>query len=232
MRVTDPRDQRARDVSDDVGMRLDHLSYAAGPEGLAACVQRLGARLGAGFTDGGLHPSFGTRNFVLPLGNGCYVEAVEALDHPAADRAPFGRAVRARTAAGGGWLGWAVRVDDIAPVEARLGRAAADGHRVRPDGFDLRWQQIGVNDMSEDAQLPYFVHWRSDDRHHPSAGGSPVRLVALEIAGDEYVVDDYLGTSARQPLDGIEVDWLGAFDDETGVVAAVFDTAYGAVRID
>ena len=32
-------------------MRLDHLSYAAGPEGLAACVQRLGSRLGAGFTD-------------------------------------------------------------------------------------------------------------------------------------------------------------------------------------
>jgi len=213
-------------------MRLDHLSYAAGPEGLAACVQRLGARLGAGFTDGGLHPSFGTRNFVLPLSDGCYLEAVEALDHPAADRAPFGRAVRARAQAGGGWLGWAVRVDNIAPVESRLGRAAADGHRVRPDGFDLRWQQIGVNDMSEDAQLPYFVHWRSDERHHPSAGGSQVRLVALEIAGDEGVVDDYLGTSARQPLDGIAVDWLGPFDDETGVVAAVFDTAFGAVRID
>ena len=48
-------------------MRLDHLSYAAGPEGLASCVQRLGARLGAGFTDGGIHPTFGTRNFVLAL---------------------------------------------------------------------------------------------------------------------------------------------------------------------
>src|SRR5690349_25083836 len=105
-------------------MRLDHLSYAAGPEGLAACVQRLGARLGAGFADGGLHPSFGTRNFVLPLADGTYLEVVEALDHPAADRAPFGRAVRARSLAGGGWLGWAVAVADIAPVEQRLGRPA------------------------------------------------------------------------------------------------------------
>lgn len=216
---------------DDV-MRLDHLSYAAGPEGLAACVQRLGSRLGAGFTDGGLHPSFGTRNFVLPLGNGCYLEAVEALDHPAADRAPFGRAVRARTLAGGGFLGWAVRVDDMTPVESRLGRAAAAGHRVRPDGFDLRWQQIGVNDTFADPQLPFFVKWLSDDAHHPSSGGSNVTLTQLEIAGDEATVDDYLGTAAHQPLDGVDVDWLGAIDDETGVVAAVFDTAFGPVRID
>lgn len=213
-------------------MRLDHLSYAAGSEGLAACVQRLGARLGAGFTDGGLHPSFGTRNFVLALGNGCYLEAVEALDHPAADRAPFGRAVRARTRAGGGWLGWAVRVDDIAPIEARLGRPAADGHRHRPDGFDLRWQQIGVSDVAADPQLPFFVHWLSGDEHHPSAGGSDVALTRLEIAGDERTVENYLGTSAQQPLDGVAVDWIALSDDDTGVVAAVFNTASGEVRID
>jgi hypothetical protein len=212
-------------------MRLDHLSYAAGAEGLAACVQRLGARLGAGFTDGGLHPSFGTRNFVLALGNGCYLEAVEALDHPAADRAPFGRAVRARTAAGGGWLAWAVRVDDMAPIEARLGRPAAAGHRRRPDGFDLRWQQIGVNDVAADPQLPFFVRWLTDNEHHPSAGGSPISLSRLEIAGDEETVDRYLGTSAQQPLDGVAVDWVWPSPD-TGVVAAVFETPNGEVRID
>ena len=31
---------------------------------------------------------------------------VEVLDHPASDKAPFGQAVRARSADGGGWLGW------------------------------------------------------------------------------------------------------------------------------
>lgn len=213
-------------------MRLDHLSYAAGPEGLAACVQRLGAKLGAGFTDGGLHPSFGTRNFVLPLADGCYLEVVEALDHPAADRAPFGQAVRARTAAGGGWLGWVIRLDDVTPVEIQLGRSAAEGHRRRPDGFDLRWKQIGVNSTARDAQLPFFVQWLTDDRHHPSAPGSSVTLRRLEIAGDEQTVDAYLGTSARQPLDGVEVAWVEPEEDETGVLAAVFDTARGEVRID
>lgn len=214
------------------GMRLDHLSYAAGPEGLAACVQRLGGRLGAGFSDGGIHPAFGTRNFVLPLAAGCYLEVVEALDHPAADRAPFGRAVRARSEAGGGWLAWVVAVDDIGDIEQRLGRRAADGHRRRPDGFDLRWKQIGINDVSEDPQLPFFTQWISDAVHHPSAGGSMIRLSSLEIAGVEPTVDAYLGTSARQPLDGVEVRWLSPFDGDTGVVAAVFDTPGGEVRID
>ena len=212
-------------------MRLDHLSYAAGSEGLAACTQRLGRRLGAGFSDGGIHPSFGTRNFVLPLAGGCYLEVIEALDHPAVDRAPFGRAVRDRSAEGGGWLAWVVAVDDIAPVEARLERTAAAGHRRRPDGVDLRWSQIGVSDVAVDAQLPYFVQWHIDPADHPSAGGSRVRLTSLEIAGDEAVIDAYLGTSPQQPLDGIDVEWVVP-DDRTGVVAAVFETANGSVRID
>jgi hypothetical protein len=214
-----------------VGMRLDHLSYAAGPQGLAACVQRLGARLGAGFTDGGIHPSFGTRNFVLALTGGCYLEVVEALDHPAVERAPFGRAVRARTAEGGGWLAWVVGVDDIAPVEARLARTAAAGHRRRPDGVDLRWAQIGVNDVAADPQLPFFVQWHGPAEDHPSAGNSRVTLRSIEIAGDESTIDAYLGESAQQPLDGVDVTWLGS-EDGTGLVAAVFDTATGTVRID
>lgn len=212
-------------------MRLDHLSYAAGPEGIASCVQRLGGRLGAGFTDGGLHPSFGTRNFVLPLAGGCYLEVVEALDHPAVDRAPFGRTVRARALDGGGWLAWVIAVDDIVPVEDRLARPAAAGHRRRPDGVDLRWSQIGVNDVAQDPQLPFFVQWHVAPDLHPSAGGSPVRLVALEIAGDRQRVEDYLGTSVAQPLDGVEVCWL-RHTDELGVVSATFETTSGTVTLD
>jgi hypothetical protein len=213
-------------------MRLDHLSYAAGPEGLGACVQRLGARLGAAFTDGGIHPSFGTRNFVLPLAGGCYLEVVAALDHPAVDRAPFGRAVRDRTTDGGGWLAWVIAVEDIALLEHRLARTAAAGHRRRPDGVDLRWAQIGVNDVAADPQLPFFVQWLVPSDEHPSSGGSRVRLRRLEIAGDEQTVEHYLGASTDQPLDSVEVDWLDQSDDRTGVVGAVFDTVSGPVRID
>jgi hypothetical protein len=212
-------------------MRLDHLSYAAGPDGLASTIQWMGRKLGASFTDGGIHPRFGTRNFVAPLANGSYIEVVEALDHPAAESAAFGRAVKSRTEDGGGWLAWVVAVSDIASFEQRLGRPARDGHRVRPDGFDLRWKQIGLIEFSDDRQLPYFIEWETDQAHHPSDGGSSVALSRLEMAGDEKTVDDFLGTDSSQPLDGITVEWSEPGDDGSGLIAATFTTPQGDVRI-
>lgn len=209
-------------------MRLDHLSYAAGPEGLGACAQRLGAALGAGFHDGGLHPRFGTRNFVLPLAGGVYLEVVGALDHPAADKAPFGQAVKARSESGGGWLAWVVAVDDIEPVERRLGRAAVTGHRRRPDGVDLAWRQIGVLDLLDDPALPFFVQWEVDASLHPAVNGEGPRIEQVEICGDREKVTEWLG----EPLAGVDfrVDWVDA--EDPGLTAVHFATAHGTVRLD
>jgi hypothetical protein len=212
-------------------MRLDHLSYAAGPDGLAGTAARLGALLGEEFRDGGVHPRFGTRNMILPLTAGTYVEVVAVLDHPASDKAPFGQAVRARSAAGGGWLGWVVSVDDMAKVEARLGRDSVQGNRTRPDGVELRWRQIGVLGMQADAQLPFFIHWQVPSDRHPSAGGTGrVRLRTLEIAGEPGRVSDWLGNSVEAPLEDFDVDWV-APDGPPGIVAAHFWTPNGLVRI-
>jgi len=209
-------------------VRLDHLSYAAGPEGLGACAQRLGAALGAGFHDGGLHPRFGTRNFVLPLAGGVYLEVVGALDHPAADKAPFGQAVKARSESGGGWLAWVVAVDDIEPVERRLGRAAVTGHRRRPDGVDLAWRQIGVLDLLDDPALPFFVQWEVDASLHPAVNGEGPRIEQVEICGDREKVTEWLG----EPLAGVDfrVDWVDA--EDPGLTAVHFATAHGTVRLD
>ena len=67
-------------------------------------------------------------------------EVVDVLDHPASDKAPFGQAVRARTEAGGGWMGWVVAMDDLTDAEERLGRESVQGNRHRPDGVELRWR--------------------------------------------------------------------------------------------
>ena len=155
-------------------MQLDHLSFAAGPEGANVTAARLGGLLGSSFSDGGFHPRFGTRNLTLALSGGRYLEVVEVLDHPAADKAAFGQAVRARSADGGGWLGWVVAVDDLEPMERRLGRPAIEGHRHLPDGNLLEWEQLGVKGLQADPQLPFFVHWLSDAGAHPSVGGGDV----------------------------------------------------------
>lgn len=211
-------------------MRLDHVSYACSPTELAEVVQRIGADLGAGFVDGGLHPRFGTRNFVLPLAGGTYVEVVAALDHPASDKAPFGRAVKSRAESGGGWLGWAVSVDDMGPVEHRLGREAVPGHRRRPDGVDLTWRQIGVLDLIADPQLPFFTCWEIQPDQHPSVGGGPVTLDRLEMCGDPDRLQEWLGAPLDAVLQEARVEWVDA--DEPGVVAVWFRTLHGLVRVD
>lgn len=212
-------------------MRLDHLSYAAGPDGLAGTAERIGALLGKEFVDGGVHPRFGTRNVIMPLGGRTYLEIVEVLDHPASDKAPFGQAVRARSALGGGWLGWVVAVDDISVVEQRLGREAAYGNRHRPDGTELRWKQIGVNGLIADPQLPFFIEWDIDSAEHPSTGADPdYFLHCLEIAGDPQRVSEWLGESVEAPLEDVKVEWV-APHGTPGILAAQVQTPRGLVRI-
>jgi Glyoxalase-like domain len=212
-------------------MRLDHVSYACGPDGILATADRIGAQLGETFHDGGVHPRFGTRNMILPLTAGTYVEIVEVLDHPASDKVPFGQAVRARSALGGGWLGWVVAVDDIVKVEARLGRESVQGNRHRPDGVELRWRQLGVMGLQADPQLPFFVQWQTPAEQHPSVGGSgEVRLGTLEIAGDPDGLDDWLGSSVEGPLEDVQVDWV-APGGTPGLVAVQFLTPRGVVRV-
>ncbi len=211
-------------------MRLDHLSYACTASELPDVVQRIGADLGASFRDGGRHPQFGTRNFILPLANGCYIEVVSALDHPAADKAPFGRAVSKFAQDGGGWMSWVVSVDDIAPVEERLGRAATPGHRIRPDGVKLEWKQLGLLNTMEDPQLPFFVEWISGSDEHPSSGATNVGVERVEISGDPATVNPWIDGSFMDVMDGVFVEWVDA--EDPGVVAVVFNTPHGLVRID
>jgi hypothetical protein len=212
-------------------MRLDHIVFAAGPGGLAGTADRLSELLGEQFQDGGVHPRFGTRNRILPLTDHTYLELVEVLDHPASDKAPFGQAVRARSELGGGWLGWVVAVDDISPLEERLGRSAVNGNRHRPDGTELLWKQIGVKGLQADPQLPFFVQWESNSAEHPSTGASGnISLEALEIAGDPARVSEWLGQPVERPLEDVKVEWV-APNGTPGITAVAFQTPNGLVRI-
>ncbi len=211
-------------------MRLDHISYAAGPDGLAGTARRIGELLSTEFVDGGVHPRFGTRNAILPLADHTYLEIVEVLDHPASDKALFGQAVRARSALGGGWLGWVVAVDDISEVEARLGRPSVAGNRHRPDGVELRWHQIGVKSLISDPQLPFFVEWETPELHPGSQSDGQFSLASLEIAGDPQRVSEWLGLSVEHPLEDVKVDWV-APHGTPGILAAHVQTPSGLVRV-
>jgi len=212
-------------------MRLDHVSYACAPDGLDGTAARIADRLGTQPLDGGVHPRFGTRNRIVSLTDHHYLEVVEALDHPAVDRMPFGRAVRARTDTGGGWLGWVVAVDDLTPIEKRLRRARTPAHRVLPNEFELTWDQIGVSDLMHDPQLPFFVKWTSEDRHHPShSADTGIGLRSLQIAGDPGRIIEWLGEPEDHPLNDVDVQW-SAPNGRPGLLSVTFTTSNGDVTV-
>ena len=214
-------------------MRLDHISYAASHDQLIDVVQRLGSRIGSAFTDGGIHPRFGTRNFTLPLKHGLYLEVVCPLDHPAADASPFGKIVSQRANEGGGWLSWVLATEDISKIESRLSREAVDGHRKRPDGTELKWKQIGVLDTLQDYQKPFFIQWLTKD--HPSDDGkATAEIVKLEIVGTESTIKEWVNSDLNSILGNIEIDWVDPAKNQsvTGLVGVYIDTKKEIIKID
>lgn len=214
----------------DDGMRLDHVSYAAEKDGVRATADRLAEALGVPAVNGGVHPSFGTRNVILPMAHRRYVEVVEVLDHPACDKAPFGQAVRQCSERGGGWLGWVCRVDDVAPLQNRLGRQAVPGHRVFPDGRELRWRQLGVNGLINDPQLPFFVQFENPDLHPSLAveDEPQVAIKSLTIAGDRDRVRDWLGLAPDETSTVIGFEFV-APHASAGLLSVTFETPNGPV---
>ena len=204
-------------------MRVDHIIFASGPQGIKADVACLAEQLGVDFKEGGFHPRFGTRNCIIPLANSRYLEVVEVLDHPAAEKAPFGQAVRARSEMGGGWLGWAVSVDDIAPFEERLERAAVPGSRQFPDGRILEWRQLGVRGLMADPQLPFFLQWVSNARLRPTALGSTLRLTEIQISGSADRLSEWLGIPVSDSLDGVHLDLI-APNGHPGITQVTFES--------
>jgi hypothetical protein len=207
-------------------MRLDHVSYVASHDQISDVVQRIGSQIGTAFVDGGIHPRFGTRNFTAPLLNGQYIEVVCALDHPAAEQTAFGQAVSKKAAEGGGWLTWVFAVEDIAPIEAAIGRTAIEGHRRLPDGTDLKWKQIGVKELLTEPELPFFIQWL--DGHHPSEVGVPATsITAITFAQNNPLEKSSFKLQINDALypAGIKVNMEKNSDIDNGICTVIFKSS-------
>ncbi|MDO5634769.1 MAG: VOC family protein [Micrococcus sp.] len=214
-------------------LRLDHVSYAAGPEGLDSTVERIADALGLERVKGGVHPRFGTRNVLFPMRHGQYLEIVEVLDHPASHNAPFGQAVRQRSEQGGGWMGWVVSTSDLAPFEERLGRSSVPGNRKFPDGQELTWQQIGIKGLLADPQVPYIVRWDDGtEQLHPSLAAEPnAEIRTVTLAGSEERVRSWLGLDEPdQQVDDLDMEF-SAPSGTPGLLSVSFETPRGLVTL-
>ncbi len=214
-------------------MRLDHVSYVTSHDQLADTVQRLGSRLGSSFVDGGIHPRFGTRNFTCALKNGQYIEVVCPLDHPATEQTPWGKAVSKKANEGGGWFTWVFSTEDISPIEEKFGRDAIEGHRTRPNGTDLKWKQIGVKEIVDVPEFPFFIQWLSAD--HPSQDGAPLAEIhKIVIADKDELANSWFKKDILVSLGDVDIEWvdLSMNDEQSGIAAVHVVTPSGLVVLD
>jgi hypothetical protein len=204
-------------------MRLDHVSYVASHDQISDVVNRIGSQIGTAFVDGGIHPKFGTRNFTAPLLNGQYIEVVCPLEHPATDTTPFGRAVKNKAQDGGGWLAWVFSAHDISDVEVKLDRKAVLGYRTRPDGTQLEWKQIGINQVIESNEFPFFVQWLT--ANHPSLDGKAVaKIKGIDIVSKNRLANSFFKSEIEDATSEIDVKWKNPEDVQlaSGILQVTF----------
>jgi hypothetical protein len=122
---------------------------------------------------------------------------------------------------------------DIAPIAAKFGRDAIEGHRTRPNGTDLKWKQIGVKEIAETREFPFFIQWLSVD--HPSQDGTPfAEIKKIVIADNDQLADSWFKGEILSSLGDVNIEWVDPLSNEnqSGIVALHLLTPSGRVVLD
>lgn len=161
--------------------RIDHVIL--GVADLDQGIDQLERLTGVRAVAGGAHPGRGTRNALMSLGAGTYLELyapnpAEPITSKDVDELKLLHAPKP--------LGWAISTDNSAHLRALLARngflltAPDPGSRKRPDGSVLHWQTFDFAGLADPA-APFFILW-AEPRLHPSRtspGGC--RLKRLDV---------------------------------------------------
>lgn len=168
--------------------RVDHLVYAT-PD-LERGIERAEALLGVEAVLGGAHPGWGTRNALIGLGPGAYLEIVGPdPEQPEPER---GRPFRIDKLGKPVLVTWAVRVSGLAEIVIGAAQRGVDlgqvleGERRKPDGSTLSWRLTDPFMKRGDGIVPFFIDWGGGP--HPSE----------ELAGDCRLV----GLRGKHPNPG------------------------------
>lgn len=166
-----------------VPARLDHIVLAT-PE-LGPTVEWLAETLGLRPAAGGQHPGLGTRNFLLSLGPGHYLEVIGP--DPEQPRPPGPRRFGIDLLDAPRVMAWVATTP--LPLEEAVNRAARLGHdlggvhaasRATPDGRVLRWRATAMH-ASAPLVIPPLIDW-GETTHPSSTAPAGASLVAFQAA--------------------------------------------------
>jgi len=182
--------------------------------------------LGARLSPGGVHPDWGTRNFLASLGPTVYLEVIGPdPEHggPASLLWGLGEMDAPRLVT---WSATGVDLRELTRRAAAAGVALGEvrsGGRDTPGGRRLTWTLTDPDTVLADGVVPFFIDW--GDTPHPASTASPGGTL-LELRG---VHPD--AVSVRQTLEvlGI-VDVAVDTSNAPGLVARI-ETPGGVVEI-
>jgi len=160
--LTNMHDVSVRDTTD----AFDHILLGAGD--LDVGIRWVEERTGVRAKFGGNHPGAGTRNALLSLGTGHYLEII--APDPAQANAPDVRGLRELSSPR--IIQWAIHTEDIAVAKGVVEAAGIKtvgpqpGSRQRPDGKLLRWQALRIEQTTP--LVPFFIQWEAGSPHPSS----------------------------------------------------------------
>jgi hypothetical protein len=137
---------------------------------LAETVELVHKGVGVRPIEGGRHVGLGTRNYLMSLGEGSYLELIGRDQDQAgyAGDLPFGMDSLAHPRL----VSWALRVDGIDGFVSDVRRSGFDPGEVvamsrrTPDGRELRWRLTRSNRSASPDLFPFLIDW--GDTPHPS----------------------------------------------------------------
>jgi hypothetical protein len=194
-------------------VQVDHLVYAA--QDLDTAVHHLEANLGILAAPGGSHPGIGTRNALLGLGPGTYLEVIApdpGQPAPAMPR-PFGiddhRPDRL--------VGWAISCEDIdAAIAASRAHGYDPGEPVDMERSDpsfglLRWR-LTLNALAG-GPVPFLIAWGTT--------AHPARTAPAGLVLDELRIEHPAPTALNATLTALDADVAVFPAQRPGLVARI-----------
>lgn len=194
---------------------LDHLIVVA--PSLESGVSAMEGRLGVKPKPGGRHEGWGTRNALLCLGGGRYLEilAPDPEQSLPVDR----RFLRAGEQSALRLATWVAQASNLDEVRQRADAAGVDlgevrvGGRRRPDGTWLAWRLLGADQPRLAGLIPFFIDW--GDSPHPSSTAAPgCELRGLRARHPEP-------GRLRAVLAALDLDLVVEEGEEPGLIATI-----------
>ena len=118
-------------------------------------------------------------------------------------------------------------------MEVKLGRKAVLGYRTRPDGTQLEWKQIGINQVIVANEFPFFIQWLT--LNHPSLDGKAVaKIKGIDIASENRLANSLFKSEIEDATSEIDIKWKNPEEVQlaSGILNVTFDINSKGITIE